>query len=170
MPAPSKTQEEANMTTKVFEIYIKATPQAVWDAITTPEWTAKYGYRAPVTYELRAGGKYRVTATAEMRALGLAETIIDGEVIESIPPRKLVHTYRFLFTPADEAEGYTRVTWEIEPAKPGFTRLTVMHELDGAPRMSASVSRKYSEDGGGGWYWILSDLKSLLETGRTMEA
>jgi hypothetical protein len=79
-----------------------------------------------------------------------------------------VQTYRFLFSEAMKAEGFTRVTWEIERATAGFTRLTVTHELHGAPTMAFMVSSKFSEMGTGGWSWILSDLKSLLETGTRM--
>jgi hypothetical protein len=79
-----------------------------------------------------------------------------------------VHTYRFLFSDEMKAEGFTRITWEIEPVASGFSRLTVVHELDGAPIMAGMVSSKFSEMGGGGWAWILSDLKSVLETGSSM--
>jgi hypothetical protein len=65
-------------------------------------------------------------------------------------------------------EGFTRLTYEIEPTSQGFCRLTLTHELAGAPIMAAAVSTPFSEMGGGGWAWILSDLKSLLETGKTM--
>ncbi len=154
--------------TQVYEIYIKAVPQTIWDAITSPEWTVKYGYAAPVAYDLRPGGAFRALANAGMRSAGLPEVVIDGEVVESEPPRRLVQTYRFLFTEGMKAEGFTRITWEIEQTTKGFTRLTVTHELTGAPTMAAAVSGKFSERGGGGWSWILSDLKTLLETGSTM--
>ena len=99
-----------------------------------------------------------------MRAMGLAEVIIDGEVIEADPPHRLVQTYRFLFTDQNKAEGFTRLTWEIELTPGGFTRLTVTHDLTGAPMGAGMVTSKFSNQGGGGWNWILSDLKSLLET------
>jgi uncharacterized protein YndB with AHSA1/START domain len=159
----------AGATTQIYEVYIKATPQQIWDAITTPEWTAKYGYKGPAEYDLRPGGKYVAHATPDMVAMGLPDIIVDGEVIESDPPRRLVHTYRWLFSDANKAEGFTRITWEIEASKPSFSRLTVTHELEGAPIMAAATSQKYSEPGAGGWSWILSDLKSLLETGATMQ-
>ena len=154
--------------TQVYEVYIKATPQAIWDAITTPEWTAKYGYKGVTTYDLRPGGAYQARATADMRKFGLPEVVVDGEVIEAKPPNRLVQTYRFLFNEETKAEGFTRVTWEIERAPAGFSRLTVTHELEGAPGMAAMVSSKFSEQGAGGWSWILSDMKSLLETGTTL--
>lgn len=162
------TETQARVTTQVFEIYIKAAAERIWEAITSPEWNDKYGYRAPGTYELRQGGQYRVKANAEMRSFGLPETIIDGEVIECSPPHKLVQSYRWLFSEETKAEGFTRVTWEIVPTNAGFCRLTVTHELEGAPSMAEAVRSKFNEQGGGGWNWILSDLKSLLETGKTM--
>jgi uncharacterized protein YndB with AHSA1/START domain len=162
------TKAEASVTTQVFEIYINATAEAVWDAITDPEWNAKYGYRGPLTYDLRPGGLFQAHANPQMRAMGLPDVIIDGEVLECTPPHKLVQTYRWLFTEESKKEGFTRVTWEIAPTEVGFTRLTVTHELEGAPQMAAAVSSKFSTRGGGGWNWILSDLKSLIETGKTM--
>ena len=83
--------------TQVYEVYIKATPQAIWDAITTPEWTVRYGYQGETTYDLRPGGAYKARATPDMRKFGLPEVVVDGEVIESNPPHRLVQTYRFLF-------------------------------------------------------------------------
>jgi uncharacterized protein YndB with AHSA1/START domain len=159
---------KASMTTQVHEIYIKATPQAIWDAITQPEWTRQYAYGGAVEYDLRPGGAYCARSTPEMQSFGIPEVAIDGEVIESTPPKRLVHTYRFLFSEEMKKEGFTRITWEIEPTASGFTRLTVTHELEGAPTMAAMVASKFSESGAGGWSWILSDLKSLLETGKRM--
>jgi len=157
----------ASGTTQVYEIYVKATPQAIWDAITKPEWSAKYGYRGPAEYELRPGGAYRAHATPAMVSMGMPNVLIDGEVIEADPPRKLVQTYRFLFNDATKAEGFTRLTWEIEDVG-GFSRLTLTHELGGAPTMAAMVASKFSVMGSGGWSWILSDMKSVLETGKTL--
>jgi uncharacterized protein YndB with AHSA1/START domain len=164
------TKAQAGVTTRVFEIYINATAEIIWNAITNPEWNAKYGYRGAQNYDLRPGGQYKAYANPEMRAMGLPEVIIDGEVVESTPPHKLVQTYRWLFSEETKAEGFTRITWEIVPTEAGFTRLTVTHELEGAPGMAAAVSSKFSTHGGGGWNWILSDLKSLIETGKTMGA
>jgi uncharacterized protein YndB with AHSA1/START domain len=163
------TESKAGMkTTQVYEIYIKASPQAIWDAITSPAWTVKYAYRGAVEFELRPGGAYRAHATPEMRSFGLPDVVIDGVVEEADPPKKLVHTYRFLFSDAHKAEGFTRVTWEIEKAAAGFSRVTVIHDLAGAPIMADMVASKFSEQGTGGWPWILSDMKSLLETGSSM--
>lgn len=165
MSADTKT---AGVTTQVYEVYIRATPEAIWEAITSPEWTVKYAYKGAVEYELRPGGAYRAHATPEMREFGLPDVVVDGVVEEAIPPTRLVHTYRFLFSDEHKAEGFTRVTWEIEKTSAGFSRLTVVHELEGAPIMASMVASKFSEQGAGGWAWILSDLKTLLETGRAM--
>ena len=164
------TEPQASMNTQVFEIYIKASPQTIWEAITSPEWNAKYGYQGPMHFELRAGGKFQTRANADMRRMGLPEVIIDGEVLEAVPPRRLVHTYRWLFTEESKAEGFTKVTYEIEQTPAGFSRLTVIHDLQGAPAMAQAVKSRFNLQGGGGWNWILSDLKSLIETGKIMSA
>ena len=155
-------------TTQVYEVYIRATPQAIWDAITSPEWTVKYGYQGAVEYQLRPGGAFQAHSTPAMQTMGIPDVVVDGVVEEADPPRRLVHTYRFLFSDAMKAEGFTRVTWEIEKVSADFSRLTVIHELEGAPIMAGMVASPFSEMGTGGWAWILSDMKSLLETGRSM--
>ena len=171
MPPVAEESLTLNSTTHIHEIYIKADVVAIWDALTKPEWTSRYGYRAMSNYELKPGGKFRCMANDGMRKFGLPEIIIDGEVIEVNPPHKLVQTYRFLFNDAHKAEGFTRITWEVVPTVKGFCRVTVTHDTAGAPMMSAATRSKFDpQQGGGGWNWILSDLKSLLETGKTMDA
>ena len=160
--------EKTGVTTQIHQIYIRATPEAIWEAITSPEWNGKYGYRAAGEYDLKPGGAYRVKANPQMRGMGLPEVIIDGEVINAEPPHKLVQTYRFLFNAEHKAEGFTRVTWEIEPTAQGFCRLCVTHEVTGAPMMAGAIASNFNERGGGGWTWILSDIKSLLETGKLL--
>ena len=163
---------EENMsetTTQVFEIYIKAPAETVWAAITTPEWTAKYGYKGRSEYDLRPGGSFKIHAAPEMLQFGLPEIIVDGEVIEADPPRRLVQTYRFLFNDANREEGFSRITWEVETTAGGFARLTVIHDVTGKPIMAGAIKSQFSLQGGGGWSWILSDLKSLLETGETLQ-
>jgi uncharacterized protein YndB with AHSA1/START domain len=162
------TNDRTPPTTQVYEIYIKASPQKIWDAITTPEWTARYGYQGPVEYELRKGGKFRANPSVAMVQMGMTNTLVDGEVLEADPPHKLVQTYRFLFSDEMREEGYSRLTYEIEATKSGFTRLTVTHECEGQPTMAAMVATRFDEMGTGGWAWILSDLKSVLETGAKM--
>jgi uncharacterized protein YndB with AHSA1/START domain len=162
------TKENKPSPIQIYEIYIKAAPQKIWDAITKPEWTARYGYQGPAEYDLRPGGAYKASASSAMVAMGIQGTLVDGEVVEADPPNKLVQTYRFLFSDANREEGFSRVTWEIEATQSGFSRLTVTHELEGRPIMAGMVSSKFNETGTGGWSWILSDLKSLLETGAAM--
>jgi uncharacterized protein YndB with AHSA1/START domain len=164
----AKESKAGVATTQVYEVYIRASPQAIWNAITSPEWTVKYAYRGAVDFELRPGGAYKAHSTADMRKFGLPDVVVDGVVEEADPPNKLVHSYRFLFSEDNKAEGFTRVTWEIEKVAAGFSRLTVIHELQGAPIMAGLVASKFSEQGAGGWAWILSDMKSLLETGSSM--
>jgi uncharacterized protein YndB with AHSA1/START domain len=158
-------------TTQVYRVYIKATPEAIWDAITKPEWTQRYGYGGSAEFDLRPGGTYRHLTTEEMRAMGAGDVAIDGEVIESDPPRKLVQTWRMVMDPEAAAEGFTRLTYEIGEANDGVTKLTVIHDLAGAPRLALMVSGDMEDaggGGGGGWSWILSDLKTVLETGQRL--
>ncbi|HSV65013.1 MAG TPA: SRPBCC domain-containing protein [Mycobacteriales bacterium] len=150
-------------TVQVYRVYIRATPEAIWEAITTPEWTQRYGYGSPVEYELRPGGAYRGLATAEMKAMGGEDVVVDGEVLEADPPRRLVQTWRARWL----GEGFTRLTWEIEEGDSGVTTLTVTHDVDGAPSTAAQVAGTVP-NAGGGWSYILSDLKTLLETGRPL--
>ena len=170
------TDTETRLATQVYRVYIKAAPQAIWDAITKPEWTERYGYGARVEYDLRPGGRYRAFSTDEMKAaraeMGGGPTpdvIVDGEVIESDPPRRLVQTWRMLMDPTTTAEGSTRLTYEIDETHPGVCKLTLTHELEGAPRLAAFVGGEMENIGaGGGWAEVLSDLKSLLEIGSRM--
>jgi uncharacterized protein YndB with AHSA1/START domain len=154
---------------RIHEIYIKATAAAIWDAITSPEWNGRYGYRAHAEYDLRPGGKYASKANEGMKKFGLPDVIIDGEVLEAKPPHKLVQTWRWLFTEDQKKEGFSRLTYEIVDTGQGFCRLTVTHDQTHQPSMAAATISKFDVNtGGGGWNWILSDLKSLLETGKTM--
>jgi uncharacterized protein YndB with AHSA1/START domain len=160
------TISETAVTTQVYRIYIKAAPQAIWDAITDPDWNEKYGYPGRGEYDLRPGGRYLATADERAQSLGMPAELVDGEVLEVDPPRKLVQTWRALWDPELVAEGPTRVTWEISEEMEGVSQLTVTHELEGAPLHAAQVASKAPlEQGGGGWIWILSDLKTALETG-----
>ncbi len=154
-------------TMTVHRIYINAPVQKVWDAITDPAWNGNYGYHAPSNYDLRPGGMYAVPSTTEMQAHGAPEVLIDGEVLECEPPTRLVQTWRAFFTPETAAEGFTRLTWELEEEQPGMTRLTVTHDVTDAPNVAAATTNDAKlHEGGGGWAWILSDLKSFLETGQ----
>jgi uncharacterized protein YndB with AHSA1/START domain len=135
----------------VYQVFIKATPEQIWDAITKPEFTQKYFYGA------------RISATADgYSSLGPDGSVWgDDAVYEFDPPRKLSHGWRSLYDPALAAEEVSRVTWEIEAGDDGVSMLTVVHDrLEGAPKTAASVS--------GGWMRVLSGLKTLLETGEPL--
>src|ERR1041385_962777 len=150
--------------------YIKASPQAVWDALTKPEWSVKYGYAPLVEYDLRAGGKFRAYPNQGMKQFpNVPAVITDGEIIEVVPLRKIVQTWRMLMDPELAAEGFTRLTCEIEPVRGGVTKLTVTHDVSGAPKLAAVLSgERESMGAGGGWYEVLSGLKTLLETGEQL--
>ena len=108
------TMTQTGETTQVYRVFIKATPEAIWDAITDPDFTQRYGYRGRSEYDLRPGGAFRADASPEMRAMGMPEHLLDGEVVETDQPRRLVQTWRALWDHEMTAEGFTRLTWEIE--------------------------------------------------------
>jgi uncharacterized protein YndB with AHSA1/START domain len=165
----STAPTETSTTTQIYRIFIRATPQAIWDAITKPEWTQRFGYGLRDEFELRPGGKYRGYANEGMLAMGMPKVAVDGEVIEADPPRKLVVTWRMAMDPSMAAEGYTRLTYEITEGRDGVSRLSVIHDLAGTPGHAAMVAGDQQGPGaGGGWTWILSDLKSVLESGTPM--
>jgi uncharacterized protein YndB with AHSA1/START domain len=139
-------------TTQVYQVFIKAPPERIWEAITTPEFSARYFHSARITV---ADGRY-VSYGPDGALWG------DEAVIESDPPHRLVHGWRSLYDPEMAQEARSRVTWEIEPDERGVCKLTVIHDqLEGAPKTAASVS-------GAGWMFVLSGLKTLLETGETL--
>jgi uncharacterized protein YndB with AHSA1/START domain len=142
--------------TQMYAVFIRATPEQVWDAITKPEFTLKYFHGTKIESSFEPGSPY----------LSLAgdggETVVDGEILESDPPRLLKHTWRALYDPETAEEPHSRVTWEIEPQDGGVTKLTVTHDqLEAAPKTAASVA--------GGWEHVLSGLKTLLETGKPLQ-
>ena len=139
---------------KVYEIYIRTTPERLWDAITDPETRAKYNFGAGVTSDWVPGSRLAMGNEAAGIELG------EGEVVESDPPRKLVHTMRALWSDDVKSEGTSRVTWEIEP-RGEVCKLTLTHDdFDGETSTYKSV--------GTGWNPILSGLKTLLETGKPL--
>jgi len=165
----SPLTRDTGKTTQVYRIFIKATPQAIWDAITKPEWTQRWGYGLRDEYDLRPGGKYRGHANDGMIAAGVSGVIVDGEVLESDPPRKLVLTWRMAVDPSMASEGFTRLTFEIAEGRDGVSRLSVLHDVTGRPGHAAMIAGDQQGPGaGGGWIWILSDLKSYLEIGTAM--
>jgi uncharacterized protein YndB with AHSA1/START domain len=169
------TLTETAVTTQVYRVWIKATPQAIWDAITKPEWTERYGYTNRADYDLRPGGSYKSYPSEAMKrgaeAMGypMPDVVVDGEVLEVDPPNRLVQTFRMLMAPEAAPEGFTRLTYEIAEGKGGVSKLTVTHELEGAPNLALIVGGVDEAGAGGGWAWVLSDLKSLLETGAPMD-
>jgi uncharacterized protein YndB with AHSA1/START domain len=157
------TQATQTETTQVYRVFIKASPEAIWAAITKPEWTERYGYGGRSTYDLRPGGSFRSIANQEQQASGMPEELLTGEVIEVDPPHRLVQTWKAGW----EQEPATRLTFEIREGNGGVCSLTVIHELEGAPNTAAMVGGRVA-NAGGGWAEVLSDIKSLLETGRSM--
>ncbi len=137
-------------TTQVYNVYILATPEQIWDAITKPEFTERYFHG--VRIDVRDGRRFSV----------IGDTKWDEEVLEEDPPRRLVHRWVSSYDAEMAAEEPSRVTWEIEPQEDGTTLLTVVHDrLEGAPKTAESVS-------GTGWMFVLSGLKTLLETGEPL--
>jgi uncharacterized protein YndB with AHSA1/START domain len=156
-------------TVRTHQIFIRATPEEIWDALTRPGWTQLYGYRAPAQYEMRPGGAYRAFASVTMKMRGISGVIFDGEVIEADPPWRLVQTWHVLLDSGTRAEPDTRLSWEITEGNSGVSTLTLTHDLADAPETAALVEGRHAT-AGGGWAWILSDLKTLLETGRSLAA
>ena len=136
--------------TAVFEIYIKATPEQVWSAITDPAQRAKYSFGVRTESDWATGSSYRAGVPG---AIDIAE----GENLVVEPPRLLVQSFHALWSPEVQAQGTTRVTWEIEPVGDSC-RLTVVHD-----QLPESANAELY----GGWPMILSGLKTLLETGET---
>ncbi|NOT71858.1 MAG: transcriptional regulator [Hyphomicrobium sp.] len=156
-------------TIQIYRIVIKATAQAIWGAITNPEWTERYAYGGRALYDLKVDGRFSYKASAEMKSFGLPDEIIVGKVIESDPPRKLVQTWHPLFDAGTTAEAHTRLTYEITENQGGVCTVTITHDVAGAPKVAGMVAGGGDPvKGGGGWPWVLSDLKSLLETGTRM--
>jgi uncharacterized protein YndB with AHSA1/START domain len=139
-----------------YRVYIKATPQAVWDALTKPEWSVRYGYAPLVDYDLRAGGQFRAYPNEGMKQFpNIPDIIIDGEVVEANAPHKLVQTWRMLMEPQLAAEGFTRLSMDIEAVRGGVTKLTITHDLTNAPIQTALYSGEWESKGaGGGWYEV----------------
>ena len=141
---------------QVYTVFIKATPGAIWEAITKPEFTSRYFYGSHVESSLEPGTPF----------LGWSpdreQVWTDGQVLESDKPHKLSYTWRALYDEQTAAEEPSRVTWEIEPQEGGVSKLTVVHDrLEAAPKTAENVA--------GGWMYILSGLKTLLETGEPLQ-
>jgi uncharacterized protein YndB with AHSA1/START domain len=139
-------------TTQVYQVFIRATPEAIWEAITDPAFTEQYFYGT------------RIETTAKLRVTGAPNSELTGEdeVFEYDPPRRLVHGWRSKWNAELAGEEPSRVTWEIEPRDDGTCLLTLVHDqLEGAPKTAESVA-------GTGWMFVLSGLKTLVETGKPL--
>ena len=142
--------------TQVYSLFIRATPEQIWDAITKPEFTAQYFYGSLVDSTFEPGAEFRGWSPDR------SQVWVDGEVAESDPPTKLQYTWRALYDEETAAEPRSRVTWQIEPQEGGVSKLTVVHDqLEASPKTAANVA--------GGWMYILSGLKTLLETGKPLQ-
>jgi uncharacterized protein YndB with AHSA1/START domain len=136
----------------VFEIYIKTTPERLWEAITSEEMRARYSFGVGTASEWTPGSEYKAAVP------GVIE-IASGENLEVDPPRRLVQSFNALWSEDVQREGTSRVTWEIEPVGTSC-RLRVTHDQLG----ESANSELY-----GGWPMILSGLKTLLETGEDLD-
>ena len=132
----------------VFEIYIKTTPERLWKAITDAEMRAKYTFGLSVKSSWQPGSRYEGQSPT-------AALIIEGENLDVDPPRRLVQSFRALWSEEVKREGTSRVTWEIEPVADSC-RLTVLH---------AELREDANPELYGGWMMVLSGLKTVLETG-----
>jgi uncharacterized protein YndB with AHSA1/START domain len=137
---------------KVFEIYIKTTPERLWKAITDPKLRSKYTFGVGVHSDWKPGSRYEgVTSKSPT-------PIFEGENLEVDPPRRLVQSFKAMWSDDVKSEGTSRVTWEIEKIEDSC-RLTVTHDQ----LREGANAELY-----GGWPMVLSGLKTLLETGETL--
>ncbi len=146
-----KRDLEGKTMEKIFEIYIKTTPERLWKAITDAEMRAKYSFGLSVKSNWQAGSRYEGKSPT-------AALIIEGENLEVDPPRRLVQSFRALWSEDVKREGTSKVTWEIEPVGDSCRLLVIHSDLreDANPELY------------GGWMMILSGLKTLLETGQLL--
>ncbi len=147
-----KHELEEKTMEKVFEIYIKTTPERLWEAITDPALRAKYNFGVGVESDWSAGSSYESVHPAA------GVEIAAGENLEVEPPRRLVQSFTALWSDDVKNEGTSRVTWEIEPVGDSC-QLTVTHD---------QLPEGASSELFGGWPMILSGLKTLLETGEEL--
>lgn len=138
---------------QAYEIYIRCTPERLWEAITSPDFTSRYFFGTRVQTNGVPGQPFVYHAPDGSCVM------VDGEVLVWEPPRRLVHTWRSLYDPECAAEPYSRISWHIE-SEADVCRLRVTHDLTGAPNTAANVA--------GGWMRVLSGLKTVLETGGPM--
>jgi uncharacterized protein YndB with AHSA1/START domain len=147
-----KRRLEGEVMEKVFEIYIKTTPERLWEAITDPGLRRRYSFGVGVESDWTPGSPYRAVHP------NAPDGIAEGMNLEVDPPRRLVQSFTALWSDDVQAEGTSRVTWEIEPVADSC-RLTVTHDQ----LREGANAELY-----GGWPQILSGLKTLLETGEDL--
>jgi len=147
-----KKDIEENVMEKIFEIYIKTTPERLWEAITNPEMRAKYTFGMRITSDWAPDSRYEGVAGAPLMPM------VEGENLEVDPPRRLVQSFRALWSEAVKAEGTSRGTWDIEPVGDSCC-LKLTHD-----QLRAGANDQLY----GGWPMILSGLKTLLETGEKL--
>jgi uncharacterized protein YndB with AHSA1/START domain len=136
----------------VFEIYIKTTPERLWEAITSEEMRKRYSFGVGTVSEWTPGSEYKSAVP------GVVDIAI-GENLEVEPPRRLVQSFTALWSEDVQQEGASRVTWEIEPVGTSC-RLRVTHD---------QLGEEANNELYGGWPMILSGLKTLLETGEDLD-
>jgi uncharacterized protein YndB with AHSA1/START domain len=139
-------------TMTVFEIYIKTTPDRLWEAITSEQMRKRYSFGVGTVSEWTEGSEYRSAVP------GVVD-IASGRNLEVDPPRRLVQSFTALWSEEVQREGESRVTWEIEPVG-GSCCLRVTHD---------QLSDDANSELFGGWPMILSGLKTLLETGEDLD-
>ena len=137
---------------KVFEIYIRTTPERLWEAITDSEIRSKYNFGNGISSDWTPGSRYEMTNPNAPGPLG------EGENLEVDPPRRLVQSMTALWSDEVKSEGTSRVTWDIEPVGDSC-RLTVTHD---------ELREGANDELYGGWPMILSGLKTWLETGELL--
>ncbi len=152
---------------QTYSIYIKAPAQSVWEAITQSEHTQRWGYGGEVQFDPRPGGVFNNLSTAEMKQMGMGDVAVEGKILEIDPPRRLVASWKPGWYPDSEP---TQVTWELTEFPSGLTRVVLTHDVTAAPQLAPEVAGGGDpQQGGGGWLWSLSGLKTLLETGASMD-
>lgn len=151
---------------QIYTVYIHAPAEKVWDAITQSEYTTRWGYGGESEYDLKPGGTFRQLTTPGMRDMGLGDVAVSGTVVKADKPRELVLDWAPAWHPGWEP---TRVTWELTEYPNEVTKVVLTHDVSKAPEIGLETAGGSDpEQGGGGWPWALSDLKSLLETGNAM--
>lgn len=138
--------------TFVYVSYIRTTQEKLWAHLTTPEFTREYWFGTTAESDFKAGSPWKIVYPDGT----LADS---GEILESDPPRRLVIRWRNEWKPELKAEGYSRCAMELEMAD-GAVKLTITHSLE-QPRPDS----KFIEGVSGGWPKVISNLKSVLETG-----